>query len=215
MVHILWNCAIVTEICAKYVCVIICFLVGVVQRIFENCKFLTTVTILNELNSLSNWVGDYLREVSKLILNKLHNTIFVIEETGTSLFVAKEHLYIIKEKILCGTFFSLCFVQNLLDLRGCTRVWVGTIRISKENSTTKAREVSYVANYIPLTNPRHLAASRTVCLASHSKLVATNLPDLPHPLKAKLHRPIYADKLILSNGGYGSFDSFSRFWQRS
>jgi hypothetical protein len=122
-----------------------------------------------------------------------------MEETGASLFVAKKHLYIIKEEILlCGTSVSLYYVQNLLDLRRCIRVSVGTICISKEDSTTKAREVSYVANYISLTNARHLAASRALCLASHSKLVAANLPDLPHPLKAKFHQPIYADILVLS-----------------
>jgi len=141
---------------------------------------------------------------------------FFIEENGTSLFVAKELFYVTKEEILlCGTFVSLCYVQNFLNLRRCTRVSVGTICISREDSTTKAREVSYFANYIPLTNPQLLAASRAVCLASHSKLVAVNLPDLPHPLKAKLHQPVYADKLILSSGGYDSFDSFSNFWQRS
>jgi len=151
-----------------------------------------------------------------LILRKLHNTIFVIEETVTNLFVAKEHLYIIKaDVLLCGTFVGLCYVQNLLHLRSCTRVSVGTICISKGDSTTKARKVSYFANYILLTNPRHLAASRAVCLASHSKLVAANLPDLTHPLKAKLHRPICADKLVLINEGYDSFDSFFYFWQRS
>lgn len=100
---------------------------------------------------------------------------------------------------------------KFLDLKRCTRVSVDTIGISKEDSTTKARELSYVANCIPLTNPRHLAASRAVCLASHSKLVAANLPDLPHPLKAKLHRPIYADKFVLSNGGYDSFWLFLSF----
>jgi hypothetical protein len=145
-----------------------------------------------------------------LILRKLHNTIFVIEETVTSLFVAKEHLYIIKVNVLlCGTSVGLCYVQNLLHLKRCTKVSVGTICISKGDSTTKAPKVSYFANYNLFTNPRHLAASRAVCLASHTKLVSANLPDLTHPLNSKLHRPICADKLVFSNEEYDSFDSFS------
>jgi hypothetical protein len=112
---------------------------------------------------------------------------------------------------LCGTFVGLCYVRNLLHLRRCTRVSVVTICFSKGDSTTKPREVSYFANYIPLTNLWHLTASRAVCLASHSELVAANLPDLTHPLKVRLHRHICADKLVLSNGWYDYFDSFSYF----
>jgi len=85
------------------------------SELLKIVNFLHTLLNLKEPDPFSNWVGDYLRDVLKLILSKLHNTIFVTEKTGTSLFVAKGHLYIIKEELLvCGTFVSLCYVQNFV-----------------------------------------------------------------------------------------------------
>jgi hypothetical protein len=111
--------------------------------------------------------------------------------------------------------------KTLLDLSRCTGVSVSTICISKEDSTTKARVVSCSANYIPLTNSQHLSATRALCPACHSKLVEVDPPETSPTTqgqaheKLRLHRPIYADKLVPSYRKCNSFDSFSHIRQGS